>query len=116
MAEFKIETAKEGNICVCRCHGYLDEVGGRALKDSCDKEVAAGMVLFVVNLKDTPVINSTGLSMLLDLVVNIIDYNDGKVGIVGLTNLTRNALRMTGVLTLCKEFQTEAEALTALKG
>jgi anti-anti-sigma factor len=116
MGEFKIDTAKDGDVFICRTKGYLDDLSGKKLKELCEGLIATGTNLFIFNLQETPVINSTGLSMLLDLVVNIIDYNDGKVGVVGLTNLTKNALRMTGVLTLCQDFPTEAEALTALKG
>ena len=116
MAEFKIETSQENGVLICRTKGYLDDFAGKAIKESCEKAISNGIIAVILNLKDTPVINSTGLSMLLDLVVNVIDYNDGRVEIVGLTNLTRNALRMTGVLTLCKEFPTEAEAIAAIKG
>lgn len=113
MAEFKIESAQEGNVLIFRTQGYLDEQGGVALKDACEKALAAGNLRYVLNLTGTPVINSTGLSMLLDLMVKIIDYNDGKVALTGLSKLTRTALQMTGVLNLCQNFPTEKEAVTA---
>ena len=110
-----MEFAQEGDVLVYRLFGYFDDTAGKALKEACEKQITEGKILFVFNLKGTPVINSPGLAILLDLVVQIIDYNDGKAGIVGLNNLTRNALRMTGVLTLCKEFPGEPEAIAALK-
>jgi len=54
--------------------------------------------------------------MILDIVVKVIDYHDGKVAITGLTKLTRTALQMTGVLTLCQAYETEQEAVEAAAG
>lgn len=114
MAEFKIESAQQGPVLILRTTGYLDEPGGIALRDTCEKALTAGHLRYVLNLTGTPVINSTGLSMLLDLMVKIIDYNDGKVALTGLSKLTKTALQMTGVLNLCQHYPTEAEAVAAL--
>ena len=114
MAEFKCERVQQGQVQVIRTQGYLDDAGGKVMKEVCTKAVDEGNTSFVFNLAGTPVINSTGLSMMLDLIVKIIDYNDGKVGIAGLSKLTRTALQMTGVLTLAKEYPTEEEAIKAV--
>mgnify|MGYP001770066284 CR=1 FL=1 len=53
-------------------------------------------------------------STLLDIMVQIIDYNGGQVSITGLSKLTQTALQMTGVLTLCDAFPTEAEAVASI--
>lgn len=110
MGEFALEIEKAGGYVVVRTNGYLDDIGGEELKKSCDVLIDDGHSMFVFNLARTPVINSTGLSMLLDLVVRVIDYHDGQVALSGLTKLTRTALQMTGILTLCKAFETEQEA------
>ena len=114
MAEQKVESAQQGSVQIYRIFGYFDDTIGKNLHETCNKAITAGTLNYVFNLAGSPVINSPGLSMLLDLVVNIIDYNDGKVALAGLNNLTRNALRMTGVLTLCKEYPTEPEAIASL--
>ena len=114
MAEFKCECIPQGRAQIVRTQGYLDDAGGKILKDLCTKAIDAGNTLFVFNLAGTPVINSTGLSMMLDLIVKVIDYNDGKVGITGLSKLTRTALQMTGVLTLAQEYPNEEEAVKAV--
>ena len=114
MADFKIEIVNQNNVQIVRTTGYLDDNGGKVLKETCDKLIATGQSSFLFNLQGTPVINSTGLSMLLDLMVRIIDYNDGQVVVCGLSKLTRTALQMTGVLQMAKEFPGETEALAGL--
>ncbi|HNW35941.1 MAG TPA: STAS domain-containing protein [Candidatus Ozemobacteraceae bacterium] len=114
MAEFKITTETKGEVTVVRTLGYLDDEGGKQVKEFCEQLLEAGKNRFVLNLAGTPVINSTGLSMVLDIVVKTIDYHDGKVAVTGLTKLTRTALQMTGVLTLCPAFETEQESIEAV--
>jgi anti-anti-sigma factor len=116
MAEFTMNIETQGTVVIVRTCGYLDDAGGATLKETCEKLLGQGRAAFVFNLAQTPVINSTGLSMLLDLMVKIIDYHDGQVALTGLTKLTRTALQMTGVLTLGQSCETEAEAVSAVAG
>lgn len=114
MAEFNIEIVQSDKVLVVRTEGYLDDAGGKVFKERCTELIDKGSNLFVFNLEKTPVINSTGLSTLLDVLVQIIDYNDGEVAVTGLSKLTQTALQMTGVLTLCDAYETEIEAIGAI--
>jgi len=114
MSDFTIEFATSGKVTIVRTQGYLDDAGGKVFRDKCSELIDKGNVNFVINLEKTPVINSTGLSTLLDIMVQIIDYNGGQVAITGLSKLTQTALQMTGVLTLCDAFPTETEAVAAI--
>ncbi|MBI3039510.1 STAS domain-containing protein [bacterium] len=116
MVEQKLEVSQSGDVTIYRLGGYFEDTAGKALKEVCKKGLSEGKILYVFDFKGVPVVNSPGLSAILDLVVQVIDYNDGKVAISGLNNLTRNALRMTGVLALCKEFPAEAEAIQSISG
>ena len=115
MSDFNIEITNNDNIIVVRTNGYLDDAGGQVFRQKCVDLLDNGNVYFVFNLAGTPVINSTGLSMLLDIMVQIIDYNEGEVAVCGLTKLTQTALQMTGVLTLCESYPTEEQAIEAIK-
>ena len=114
MSEFTIEVTKSNNILVVKTSGYLDDDGGKVFGEKLEALIAEGNTYFVFNLEKTPVINSTGLSTLLDVMVQVIDYNDGEVAITGLSKLTHTALQMTGVLTLCEAYPTENEAIIAV--
>ncbi len=115
MSDFNVNITNNDNVIVVKTNGYLDDAGGQVFRQSCMELIDKGNTNFVFNLSGTPVINSTGLSTLLDIMVQIIDYNEGEVAICGLTNLTATALKMTGVLTLCESYPTEEEAVAAVK-
>lgn len=114
MSEFNIEILHSGRVTVVKTQGYLDDAGGKIFRDRCVELIDKGNVHFVFDLEKTPVINSTGLSTLLDIMVQIIDYNEGEVAITGLSKLTQTALQMTGVLTLCESYATLQEAIDAI--
>ena len=114
MNEFTVEKSKFENVLVLRTKGYLDDLGGQKFKKECVELIKEGNNYFVFNLHNTPVINSTGLSTLLDLIVEITDSNEGEVGITGLNPLTRTAMQMTGVMTLADVFNSEQEAIKAI--
>ena len=115
MSEFFTDITSNNNVIVVKTHGYLDDAGGQILRQKCVDLIDKGNIYFVFNLKDTPVINSTGLSMILDILVQIIDYSEGEAAICGLSSLTETALKMTGVLTLCESYPSEEEAIQAIK-
>ncbi|HAE38953.1 MAG TPA: hypothetical protein DCG57_09980 [Candidatus Riflebacteria bacterium] len=114
MSDFNVEIIQTGKVTVVRTQGYLDDIGGKVFREKCLEVIGKGQFHFVFNLEKTPVINSTGLSTLLDIMVQIIDYNEGEVAITGLSKLTQTALQMTGVMTLCEAYPTEDEAVTAI--
>lgn len=114
MSDFLIEIQQTGKVTVVKTQGYLDDSGGKVFRDRCTELIDKGHFFFVFDLEKTPVINSTGLSTLLDVMVQIIDYNEGAVAITGLSKLTQTALQMTGVLTLCDAYATVNEATEAI--
>lgn len=115
MSEFTIEVSKSNNVTVVSTSGYLDDKGGEILGDKIETLISDGNIYYVFNFENTPVINSIGLSTLLDAMVQIIDYNDGEVAVTGLSKLTETALRMTGVLTLCEAYPTLSDAVKAIE-
>ena len=114
MGQFNINVNKTGKVAVITTEGYLDDAGGKIFNEKCTEIIESGTVFLVFNLEKTPVINSTGLSTMLDIMVQVIDYNEGEVAICGLSQLTKTALQMTGVLTLAEAYTTEAEAIAAM--
>lgn len=114
MGQFNININQTGKVAVITTEGYLDDAGGKIFHEKCTEIIDSGAVFLVFNLEKTPVINSTGLSTMLDIMVQVIDYNEGEVAICGLSQLTKTALQMTGVLTLAEAYSTEAEAISAM--
>ena len=116
MPEFAIETLFEDGVQIIRTKGYLDKVGGEQVQASCKEKLALKINRFLFNFSDSPVINSSGLSKILGLLEEILDKNDGKVVVCGLSTLARTALRTTGLLQLVSECPSEKDGKKFFSG
>ncbi|MBF0409194.1 MAG: STAS domain-containing protein [Candidatus Riflebacteria bacterium] len=111
MPEIIIEQIKSGTTEIFRINGYLDETGGDKLKLLCEKAISDGRKNFLFNFQNTPVINSSGLAMFLEIAVKIIDYKSGKISVTGLSKITKTAFHMIGLLELVSEYETEEQGI-----
>lgn len=75
-----------------------------------------GFQKFVLNLEGSPVINSMGLAQILEMAELVIDQRQGRLGFVGLNELTNGVFKMVGLLKMGKSFGLEEEATHYLAG
>jgi len=114
MQEFNVTTQQVGSVLVIRTKGYIEKNSGKIFFDTCRDLVSPTLNKVVINITESPVINSSGLSATLNLIELIIDKHDGTVGICGISNLVKAAFRTTGICELVTEYPTEADAIQGL--
>lgn len=114
MSTFSIKIKHSNLVTVIRTSGYFDAAAGKVLKDECSKLFDAGKVCLVFNFEETPLINSLGLSALLNIIIEAVDYKNGIIALTGLTKLTKDALNMVGAMSIAEAFQSESEAISSL--
>lgn len=116
MSDFSIDSTSVNHIQIIRTKGYLDKVAGDQVKAFCAEKLGQNMNRFVFNLAGSPVINSSGLSKILGILEEILDKNDGKVAVCGLSVLAKTALRTTGLLQLVSECESEDAGVALFSG
>ena len=113
MAEFKCEIQERPPFVIARPVGYLDEVNGKALLAAFDEPFHKGIRKFVLNLSRTPVINSQGITQILELVEAVLYEHKGQLALVGLSELYVDVFEVVGILKLVQLFPDEESALAA---
>lgn len=103
-----------GGIFVARPAGYLDEAGGKALRAAFNEPLQKGCQKFLINLAGTPVINSQGITQILEICEAVIYEQKGSLGLVGLSELYTDVFEVVGILNLVTLFPDEAAALSQL--
>jgi anti-anti-sigma factor len=86
-----------GDYVVIKASSYLSGRSGEELEKEFDKNMEQGRLNFVVNFRDTDIINSIGISIL----IGIIEKTMEKKGSIYFTNLSRvneELFRMMGLL------------------
>lgn len=116
MSNFSITTANKNGVYIVRPCGYVDEHGGAAVFAAVQKALPEGYQKFILNLADSPVINSQGIAQIIELAEIIVDEKNGELAFVGLSELTNGVFKMVGLLQMGEAYPAEQDALAAMAG
>lgn len=111
MTNFSIKTDNKNGIYIIRSNGYLDEHGGAAVFAAVQQALPEGYQRFILNLHESPVINSQGIAQIIELCEIIVDEKNGEIAFVGLSELTSGVFKMVGLLQMGDAYPDEAHAL-----
>ena len=59
---------KDGGVVILRTHGYLNNLLGKEIISICEEKIEAGKTHFLIDFKDTQLVNSLGVSILLEVI------------------------------------------------
>ena len=100
-------------MVIIETNGYLNNVGGEQIAQTCYKEIDGGKKLFLINLENSKVVNSIGVSILIEIIEKLQDV-DGKLGYYNLAPIVEKTLNIMGLTKYSSVFQSESEALEGM--
>ncbi|NCB37260.1 MAG: anti-sigma factor antagonist [Erysipelotrichia bacterium] len=116
MSNFSIKTDVKNGIYIIRPIGYVDESGGAAVFAAVQQALPEGHRKFILNLAESPVINSQGIAQIIELSEIIVDEKSGEIAFVGLSELTSGVFKMVGLLQMGEPYPAEEDAIEAMSG
>tara|TARA_Y100000816_G_C25660751_1_gene350807 strand:- start:139 stop:483 length:345 start_codon:yes stop_codon:yes gene_type:complete len=114
MSEFTLNKKTEGDIVIIETNGYLNNVGGEKISEECYKEIENGKKLFLLNLEKSKVVNSIGVSILIEIIEKLEDI-DGKLGYYNLAPIVEKTFNIMGLSKYSTIYNTEEEAISDMK-
>ena len=96
MGRFSFKTHDEGGRAVIRTHGYLSRTAGEKLEQEIVRLLGEGVRRFVVNLHDTDLINSVGISILIGVIERVKGHG-GELAFSQLTPVNEEIFRIMGL-------------------
>ena len=108
--DFSLTTRNEGDVVIIETNGYLNNVGGEQIAQTCYKEIDGGKKLFLINLENSKVVNSIGVSILIEIIEKLQDV-DGKLGYYNLAPIVEKTFNIMGLTKYSSVFASESEAL-----
>jgi anti-sigma B factor antagonist len=109
-----IKSTKEANqIVIIETDGYLNNEGGEAISAICYEKIKAGQHKFLINMAGTKVVNSIGVSILIEIIEKLQEVN-GKIGYYNLAPIVAKTFNIMGLTKYSTVFATEEEAVGAL--
>jgi anti-anti-sigma factor len=113
MSDFSLTSREENSVVIIETTGYLNNVGGEKIAELCYKEIDNGKNKFLLNLEGSKVVNSIGVSILIEIIEKLQDV-DGKLGYYNLAPIVEKTFNIMGISKYAKLYANEEEAMAEL--
>lgn len=115
MAEsLNLKVQREDGIGLLTIVGYINNTGGEKIADSCNEMIEEGIVRFVLDLEGCRIVNSVGISILIELIEKLKPL-DGRLAFCQVTPTIAKTFRIMGLLQSCSVHDDCAQAMEAVK-
>ncbi len=97
MSDFSLNIREEGDVVVIETTGYLNNVGGEKVSEACYEKMDGGKKHFLLNLENSKVVNSIGVSILIEIIEKLqdVDCNLGYYNLAPIVDKTFNIMGLT---------------------
>ena len=110
---FRVETVRNGSVAVLRTDGYINREGGEEIERRVAELLDAGISRIVLNLEKTKIVNSIGISILIEVLEKMLERK-GALAFCRLTPTIDKTFRIMGLAQYAAIYPTQEEALQAV--
>ena len=111
--DFSLKTRSEGDVVIIETSGYLNNVGGEQIANECYKEIDNGKKMFLLDLENSKVVNSIGVSILIEIIEKLQEI-DGKLGYYNLAPIVEKTFNIMGLTKYSTVYGSEAEGMAGM--
>lgn len=101
-----------GQVFVISCAGYLNMEVGDEISKICTQEIDKGVTNFLINLENTKMVNSIGVSILIEIIEKLQDV-DGKLGFCNLAPIVEKTFKIMGLTQYATLYESESDGVAA---
>ncbi|MFH1068293.1 MAG: STAS domain-containing protein [Candidatus Glassbacteria bacterium] len=115
MAEnFQVSVRREANYAVLYTDGYINNTGGEKIAQECYKLLDEGIKIFILNLAKSPIVNSVGIAVLIELIERVREDGE-KVIFCNCTPVISKTFKIMGLTQYAELYDNEKEALANIR-
>jgi anti-anti-sigma factor len=111
--QFTMDVSVDDKTVILRTNGYLNNVAGESIAKECYKQIDNGNVKFLLDLTHTKMVNSIGVSILIEIIEKLQDV-DGKLGYCNLAPIVEKTFNIMGITQYSQVFSSEEEGISEL--
>jgi anti-anti-sigma factor len=108
-----VTAERRGDVAILSTDGYINNQGGEEIARQAYSHLESGVRALILNLERTRIVNSIGISILIEVLEKVMDRN-GRLAFCGLTPTIDKTFRIMGLAQYAAIYPTEAEAVRAL--
>ena len=112
MSDFTIKVREEGDITILETSGYLNNFGGDRVASICKQSISEGKRKLLINLENTKMVNSIGVSILIEIIEDLQGVN-GKIAYYNVAPIVEKTFNIMGITNYSKIYTSEEDAIQA---
>jgi anti-anti-sigma factor len=112
-AETPLQTRRIGDTAIIYASDYLNKLSGERIERECRRQLESGSRALVINFRDTELVNSIGVSILMG-VIDAAEQSDARLIFSDVNTHTANLFEMLGLTRHIVLVKDEEEALALL--
>jgi anti-anti-sigma factor len=109
----KVAVERRGDLAIFWTDGYINNQGGEEIAREAYTQLDAGARALVLNLEKTKIVNSIGISILIEVLERVMDRK-GVLAFCSLTPTIDKTFRIMGLAQYAAIYPTEEEAVQAV--
>jgi anti-anti-sigma factor len=113
MSEFITSIKENNSIVIIETNGYLNNVGGEEISAIVYERMAQGQTKFLINMAGTKIVNSIGVSILIEIIEKLQEVN-GKIGYYNLAPIVAKTFNIMGLTKYSTVYETEDAGVNEL--
>ena len=113
MSDFQVSVKEVDDVVVIATDGYLNNIGGEKISDICDEHMDKVVNKFLINLEKTSVVNSIGVSILIEIIEKLQDTK-GKLAYCKLAPIVEKTFNIMGLTKYSTIYKDEEAGLSDL--
>lgn len=110
MDAFSVDTRRDGPVYIFSTHGYINNTGGETIAKKFEEVHAEGGNAILFDLADSKIINSIGVSFLIEILERILDV-DGKMAFCNCAPIVEKTFKIMGITNYARIYGTTEEAI-----
>jgi anti-anti-sigma factor len=108
--EIPVQTRCIGDTAIIYASDYLNKLSGERIERECKRQLESGCRALVINFRDTELVNSIGVSILMG-VIDAAEQNQARLIFSDVNSHTAKLFEMLGITRHLSVVKDEAEAL-----
>jgi anti-anti-sigma factor len=112
-AEFSLKSEVKKDCLVIVTNGYVNNVGGEKIADEFNSHFEKGIHKIIINLADSKVVNSIGISFLIEIIEKLNEVG-GKLYFTNLDSSIDKTLTIMGLFSFAGKAATADDAIKEL--
>ncbi len=111
----KVTLDRRDDLAIIYTEGYINNQGGEEIARVAFELIDSGEKRVLLNLKGTKIVNSIGISILIELIEKMLEI-DGKLAFCCLTPTIEKTFQIMGLSQYAEIFADEPAAVAGMKG